>query len=303
VDHSAGIREFRSGDETAILSVMLRALERGELDGVNRHFVEVAANRIPQQPEGCAVAVDDGRLVGWIVPRDDDLTVDLPYRRRGHGSRLVKEGRRIARDLGLTALRLWVPRRDGSEAFARANGLRYRSSLWQMLLDPAADVDEPRFTDGFVARYLAPGTDDSALVDLINAAFIDHPWPFHVDPDEVRRVRAEDGFDPTSTLLVAAAADPDRPVGFCRTATYPDDDGTLIGEVKLVGVLREFRGLGLGGALVRWGIRAVRDRQARRVILVVEGENRGAIGLYQSLGFGHHVQWPYWTLPVAGADG
>ncbi len=299
----AGIRRFRAGDEEAILAIMQGSLDRGELDGVNHHYVETAASRLVRAPDSCAVAIDDGRVVGWVAPHDDDLTVDLPYRRRGYGSRLVGTGREIARDLGLSALRLWVPRRDGSEAFARANGLRYRSSLWQLSLDRRVEVQVPRFDGAFVVRQLVPGKDEPAYVEVINASFADHPWPFHVELEDVQWTHAQPGFDPASTLLVAAAADPDRPVGFCRIITYPDDDGTLVGEVKAVGVLRELRGRGLGRELVRWGVRSLRDLHVGRVVLAVEGENEGAIGLYTSLGFEPHVEWRHWTLPVATADG
>ncbi len=301
MDHEFGVRLFRPGDEEAILAAMLAALERGELDGVNRHFVESAVGRIPHEPRRCAVAVDDGRVVGWVVATDDALTVDLPYRRRGHGRRLVGAGRRIARATGLGALRLWVPRRPGPEAFARACGMRYRSSLWQLRLDPSTAVDPARFGDGVAVRPLEPGLDEPAFVDLVNDTFTDHPWPLEVTLEQVRRVHADAAFEPSTILLVTPADDPSRLVGFCRVACYADDDGVPMGEVKHVGVRREWRGRGLGRELVRWGVGNVRERGAQRVILAVEGENEGAIALYRSLGFQPEVEWPHWIV-TADAD-
>ncbi len=294
------VRPFRPGDEVAIRAAMLAALERGELDGVNRHFVDTVVDRLPHDPEGCAVATEDGCVVGWIVPHDDDLTVDLPYRRHGHGRRLVEAGCLIARESGDAALRLWVPRRDGPEAFARAVGLRYRSSLWQLRLDPAIALDTPRFGEDVLVRPLEVGTDEPAFVDLVNTAFLDHPWPLRLELDEVRRVHARPDFDPSTVLLVTPADDRSRLLGFCRIATYPDDDGTPMGEVKLVGVRPEHRGRGLGRELVRWGVRTACERGASRVVLAVEGENEGAIALYRSLGFRTDVEWPHWVLPVDG---
>jgi mycothiol synthase len=292
------LRSFRPGDEEAIRTAMLASLERGELDGVNRHSVDTVVDRLPHDPEGCAVAVEGERVVGWIVPHDDDLTVDLPHRRHGHGRRLVEAGCRIARESGHAALRLWVPRRDGPEAFARAVGMRYRSSLWQLRLDPATAVDPPRFGEDVLVRPLEVGADEPAFVDLVNTAFLDHPWPLALDLAEVRRVHARADFDPSTVLLVTPADDRSRLLAFCRIVTYPDDDGTPLGEVKLVGVRPEHRGRGLGRDLVRWGVRTARDRGASSVILAVEGENEGAIGLYTSLGFRTDVEWPHWVLPV-----
>jgi mycothiol synthase len=86
--------------------------------------------------------------------------------------------------------------------------------------------------------------------------------------------------------------------GFCRIGTYSDDDGRLVGEVKLVGVRREARGRGLGRELVRWGVHACRERAVEDVYLSVEGENVSALRLYESLGFRTDVEWPHWVIPT-----
>jgi GNAT superfamily N-acetyltransferase len=127
-----GIRPVRRGDEAAILEFLLRALDRGELDGVTRHFLEESIERLGAVTHGSAVAVDGDRIVGWVMPQDDLLVVDPDARRRGHGTRLVAAGQVIAARAGRSHLRLWVPRRDGPETFAHVNGLHYHSSLWQM---------------------------------------------------------------------------------------------------------------------------------------------------------------------------
>jgi mycothiol synthase len=177
--------------------------------------------------------------------------------------------------------------------------MRYHSSLWQLRLPPRAEVDPARFADDVLVRPIAPGVDEPALVELVNEAFRDHPSPLTLDLDQVRRVHARHDFDPTTILVVAPAAEPGRLVAFCRVARYEDDDGRPVGEVKLVGVLPEFRNRGLGRELVRWGVDAVRRRGAGDVYLSVEGENDGALHLYATLGFREHVEWPHWVLPVA----
>jgi mycothiol synthase len=295
----AGVRPFRPGDESAILELGLASLDRGELDGVTRHWLTESAAQLLLEPGRTAVAEEAGRVVGWVTPQHDELSVDLPFRRRGHGSRLTVAGRIIAERAGLPHLRLWVPRRDGPQAFARAMGMRYHSSLWQLRLPPRALVDAPRFADDVRVRPLAPGVDEAALVDLANEAFRDHPSPLRLDLDQVRRVHARPDFDPTTILVVSPAAEPDRLVAFCRVARYEDDDGRPVGEVKLVGVLPAFRNRGLGRELVRWGVDAVRRRGAGDVYLAVEGENEGALHLYTTLGFRQHVEWPHWVLSVA----
>ena len=292
---------MRADDEPAILAALLESHERGELEGVNRQQLVESVERVGAEPWLGAVAEDEGRLAGWVVPRHDDLGVDLPFRRRGHGRRLVEAGRVLAAHLGYPELRLWVPHRPGAQAFAEAVGLRYHSSLWLMRLDEAATPPPPAFPDDLVVRWLEPGTDEPAFVELVNEIFLDHPSPLHVELGEVRRAHARQGFDPSTILLVSPASDRERLVAFCRVATSTEDDGALAGEVKLVGVRREARARGLGRQLVRWGVDALRQRGVARTFLSVEGENEGALRMYEDEGFRREVEWPHWAAPPLAA--
>jgi mycothiol synthase len=293
-----GVRPMRADDEPAIRAAMLEAHARGEISGVSRQQLEESTERLAATPWLGAVAEDEGRVAGWVVPRHDDLVVDLAFRRRGHGRRLVEAGRILAGHLGYPELRLWVPPFPVPEAFARAVGLRYHSSLWLMRLAEDVVPVPPRFPDDVVVRWLEPGTDEPAFVELVNEIFLDHPSPLSLELDEVRRVHARPAFDPSTILLVALTADRERLVAFCRVGTFLEDDGAVAGEVKLVGVRREARGTGLGRELVRWGIGALRERDAARTFLSVESENEGALRVYEREGFRREVEWPHWAAPV-----
>jgi mycothiol synthase len=184
------------------------------------------------------------------------------------------------------------------EAFARAVGLTYHSSLWLMRLAEGTVPVPPRFPDDVVVRWLEPGTDERAFVELVNEIFLDHPSPLSLELEEVERVHGRKDFDPSTILLVAPAGDPERLVAFCRVGTFEEDDGTTAGEVKLVGVRRAARGTGLGRELVRWGVAALRERQVARTYLSVESENEGALRIYEREGFRREVEWPHWSAPV-----
>lgn len=290
------VRGFRPDDAPAILSEMLAALERGEYEGMERYQLEHAAERLAPDPASSAVAVVSGRVAGWVIPADDDLHVVPECRRQGVGRLLVEAGRRVAAAQGHERLRLWVPRRPGAEAFARACGLAHTSSLWQMRL-PAAGMEalaEPEFPPGAAVRPFRLGIDEGPFVALVNRIFLDHPSPIALREEEVRRVHATPGFDPSTILIVEDAAS-GAMVGFCRAHPFTAADGTPAGEIRLLGVDRPWRGRGLGRAVTAWGVAELRRRGARFVLLAVEGANERAFSLYTDLGFGLGVEWPHWT--------
>ncbi len=299
----AVVRGFRSGDETAILAEMLAALERGEYHGMARYQLEHAAERLVPDPGLCAVAEVGSRLAGWVIPADDDLHVAPEFRRRGLGRLLVGAGRAMVAGQGLAQLRLWVPRQPDVEAFARACELRYTSSLWQMRLsaEALAAVAEPMFPAGVQVRTLRPGADEVPFVTLVNRIFLDHPSPIELSADEVRRVHATPGFDPTAVLVVEDASTHDM-VAFCRVHPFAASDGSPSGEVRLLGVDRAWRGRGLGRAVTAWGVAELRGRGAASVLLAVESENERALRLYTELGFRFGVEWPHWTIAASPGD-
>jgi mycothiol synthase len=290
-----GTRPFRPGDAEAVLAGTLAAHDRGELPGMSRHLVEESVARLTAEPWLGVVAEVEGSVAGWIVPLHHELVVAPAWRRHGVGRRLVDAGRALAAHLDLPELRLWVPRAPGPEAFARAVGLRYRSSLWQLELAPDVPPAAPAFPAGVAVRPLEPGVDEPAFVALVNDAFRDHPSPLEVDVETVRRVNAAPDFDPSTILLVTPSNEPGRLIGFCRVGRYHDDDAVMTGEVRLLGVRTEARRRGLGRALVRWGVDDLRRRGVDRIVLSVEGQNESALGIYESEGFRRRVEWRHWT--------
>ncbi len=97
-------------------------------------------------------------------------------------------------------------------------------------------------------------------------------------------IAAHKDFVPEATWLVTRE---------CPEAREPVDCGTIqgmapgrfVGAIQNVGVVPEFRGLGLGRALMLKALRGFAERRLRRVYLEVTAQNRPALALYQSLGF------------------
>jgi mycothiol synthase len=282
---------------------MEAALEFDNFPGVTAWDLDIEVASILGEPDGAAVAVDDGVMCGYVCPGADDLTVHPAFRRRGHGRRLFAAGMEIVARAGEEDLCLYVPSTGAGQAFAAAMGLAYRSSLWRFNLPPDAAVPSPVFPDDVVARTFGEWVPLPQFVDLLNDSFAGHPSPISWTVGQIEYRHARPDFDPTSILLLTPADSPDRPIGFARIAVGPPEDGgsggARVGEVRLVGVVPKWRGHGLGRELLRWGVAELRARGAGRIQLTVEAANELALGLYRRTGFEPAVEWPHWTRSVA----
>ncbi len=295
----AGVRRFRPADLAAIRAIMDTALETDRPAGWDRRLIERSLERIPADAAGVLVATEAGTVVGYCVPRLDDLTVHPDHRRRGHGRRLVAGALELVRRRGLTELELYGPSdHPAAQAFLRTLGFTYRSSLWRLALPPDVGVAHARFPPEVHARAFRPGEDEPDLVRLANESFADHPTPVHFEEAFIRRINALPSFNPDGVRLLSPVGHPEELVAFARAETELDDGGRLVGDVRLIGVLAPWRRRGLGRELLRWSIGWLRDRGAERIELGVEARNERALELYRRTGFVPDLEWPHWILPA-----
>ena len=298
---TTGVRGFQPGDEAAVRAVQAASLATDAIPGFLESDIERAMIRIVADPGGTVVAVEDGAVVGYCTPHHDDLTVHPAARRRGHGRRLVPAAAAVARERGQEELQLYVPSHlEGSVAFAKALGFRYRSSLWQFQLAADRAVPAPAFPPDVVVRPWddARDRDFDAWAAFMLAAFEGHPTTMTWTPAVIRAVHDAPGFDPSSILLVAEAADPTRLVAFARIEMHDDPEAGRTGDVGLIGVLPAWRRRGLGRELLRWGVTTLRARGAGPIELSVEAANDRATALYRAHGFEPAIEWPHWVLPA-----
>jgi mycothiol synthase len=121
---------------------------------------------------------------------------------------------------------------------------------------------------------------------VINASFADH-WGFTpIEPAAWEHQLESAGMRLDLSFL---ALDGDRAVGYCRNATFPEDEavvGRRDGWIFQLGVVREHRKRGIASALVAASLDAFRGAGLTHGALAVDSENpTGAYGLYQRLGF------------------
>ena len=260
---------------------------------------------------------DDGRVVAYAHVDVTDLVegpsvesvVRPSARRRGLGRTLIDEVVRIAaEEAPQRPVRLWAHgESDGSRGLAEALGFDRARVLWQMrrsLLSPLPDASLP--PDVHLRTFL-PGLDDEAWLVLNRRSFAGLPDQGGWTMEDLRRREAESWFDPTGFLV--ATDDAGKLIGFHWTKVHGGDHGgdetdharlhaegvdhthghghEALGEVYVIGVDPEWRGTGLGRALLIAGLRHLAARGLPQAMLYVDASNSPAIGLYSALGFTH----------------
>jgi GNAT superfamily N-acetyltransferase len=144
----------------------------------------------------------------------------------------------------------------------------------QVLLD--GETKLPEWPAGIVVREFMPGKDDRTVYELIQASF-DRPGR-DAQPYESWRafMMREDVLDPSLWFLAESR---DGLVGACLCFQYPGE-----GWVRQIGVAKDHRNQGIGGALLRHAFQAFWRRGFLRVGLSVASDNPQAGQFYERLG-------------------
>ena len=239
-----------------------------------------------------ALALVDGALVGYaftlVLPSSPKawamfrIGVIEPHRRRGVGSALLAtclarlEEHREGPPVNDRCLSAWVPN-ESATAFAARHGFAHTRFFWKMARargnPPAVTWPagiEPRTFDGSEAAL-------RDFNDAYNTSFAEHWHYVASDLDHARAVTRLRSFRPEGLMLAYRGG---RCVGYCRNAIRGRE-----GEIALLGVVPEARGIGLGRALLRWGAAWLEAQDCAPIELMVDGENETALGLYRSESF------------------
>jgi mycothiol synthase len=124
---------------------------------------------------------------------------------------------------------------------------------------------------------------------VYNRSFSRHYHGVESTVEVCRAVLERPAADPMGLILAYREG---RCVGFARQDLHP-----MRGEVAVLGVDPDARGIGLGRALLRWGVSWLEQKQVERVTLVVDAENENALGLYRSEGFEVATVRETWSRP------
>lgn len=222
-----------------------------------------------------------GTSVGW---GKGEFVVDPGHRRAGVGTALL-DSQLIRVGVGTPsgALRVWAHGDlPAAAALARSRALSRGRVLWRMGRSLREAVPARPLPHGLRLREFRPGSDDAAWLRVNNQAFAGHPDQSGWTPEDLAARMRAPWFDPRGFLL--AVADDGAIAGFHWTKVHAGE-GTPYGEVYVLGVDPAAQGKALGPALTVAGLKHLRSRGLRRVILYVDDDNPAARATYQHLGF------------------
>ncbi|MGH8862810.1 MAG: mycothiol synthase [Jatrophihabitantaceae bacterium] len=183
-------------------------------------------------------------------------------------------------------------RRSRLRGMLADRGFVAERELYQLRRSLADPADAPDAPEGVAIRPFVVGKDEDAWLAVNRAAFAHHHEQGAWTRADLAAREGESWFDPSGFLMAWRG---DDLLGFHWTKIHPDGAG----EVYVLGVDTSAQGLGLGDVLLRRGLAHLRARGCPDVLLFVDGDNAGAMRLYERAGFERHdldVQW------AAGAD-
>jgi len=245
-----------------------------------------AADRSPPFSDGALIQLAHGvRELVWELDGNGnrvgaaldskgaaEFVVDPAFRGFGHGARMLDMLTHPSRGGSGTAKLFWAHGdHPASRALAAHHGLESIRTLLHLRLEPT-----PVGSRGAAVAFTIEDSD--AWVALNARVFAAHPEQGAVTRADLDTTAAEPWFDADDFLLVKDGLEL---AGYAWLKVVEDE-----GEFYAVGVDPDRQRLGIGRALMAAGFARLAERGIRSAHLYVEGDNAGAIALYESLGFG-----------------
>jgi ribosomal protein S18 acetylase RimI-like enzyme len=240
------------------------------------------------------VAEADGAVAGFgdLYPRGDVVRVSATG--SAAGALLDALEPRAARLGGIA--RIVLHESDPQRRLLAARGYRAIRDSYDMGIELDGAQVAPAWPDGVTVRA-ARHEDRPAFYRVNEEAFADH-WGYEPRTyEEWSHLYGEvRPFDPRLWLL--AEAD-DEPVGIAVNAQGVEGDPET-GWIHLIAVRRQWRGAGLGTALLRWSFGALASLGMRWAALSVDAENTtGAVALYERAGMRVEARFETWDKSLS----
>src|SRR4051812_7905384 len=239
------------------------------LEDVREEMADADAVFVAEDGAGVVVAF------AFLDGEDGRVNVHPDATGRGIGDFLRAHVEELAREAGARDLRQQIfGEDDAARALLRDSGYEVDQHFWRMVRELDGSEPEPDWPEGAEPRPFDPASDERPAHELVQEAFTDIPGNI-VRPFDDWRPRAYGAqFAPELATVAGDMA------GVALAERWEGDDGYL----SYLAVSRDWRGRGLGRALLQATLRKFADAGLQRGVLGVNAGNESATGLYRSVG-------------------
>lgn len=244
-----------------------------------------------------AGAVDSNRLSAGKNDGRFEMDVIPDFRGLGIENELLTRSLGYFRSKGLDAALSRVPIEDKWKiSFLESNDFTEYYRIFDLVRSGTEDIGSPTLPEGFVLQHgLFAEHSDAEIeswVEAFNDSFMDHVNFAPEMPQRFINWRNWAG-DP---MLLSTIRKDSSIVGVClceESSLYNKERGRKVGWINIVGVVPQFRRLGLARAMLADGISWLVGRGMDTLYIGVVSENEKALDLYLSLGFKkeHESMW------------
>jgi len=143
-------------------------------------------------------------------------------------------------------------------------------------------LSEPAFPEGFTVHPLDPSDQEgiSQFASCLNEEFKELAGHTLSTAEDIQTWFEDQSYIEGGMCLLKKEQEPMGTISMMR-----DLDELGAGEILAFGILEKYRGLDLGRNLLRYGINYLIEKDLKPITLSVNGEDHGAINLYEKEGF------------------
>ncbi len=250
-----------------------------ERDGVVRGYIHIYT-----EPHLMGDGTDGTRGLGRI--NIDAFHVHPEERRSGVGTLLLEAAEAKAREWNGRYMSIAIPAAvETSQTFLIKHQFQLVRYFWKLRHSELDGLPSAELPGNLRFRTFRRGMDEAAYVELLNTTFADH-WDFApITQPELEEWNQRPDFDPRGSFFIV---DGEREIAHITVLVDPkrfEETHDAAARVFELGVLPEYRGKGLGYQLLLKASEFSREQSLNALELVVDGQNDGAKGMYERMGF------------------
>jgi mycothiol synthase len=273
-----------------------------DLVGTEKSFDADFMRQFLSQPDvdplnHCFVATSDDIVAGFVLMAYEPPIkravasggVLSAYRQLGIGRELLQKAISYAESLEVEVLHVEVSSQgEAAKKMLESEGFHKTKGYWQMQW--TGDVSPvPNLGSNFSIRPFRLGEDEEALTLLQNEAFGEN-WGF--SPNTLDQISARVRLDRVTPEGILFITDNGKPAAYNWTMISANSTKAT-GFISMTGVHPDYRGKGLGRAIVAAGMKYLKAQGVDSIELEVDSDNAPARELYLKLGFTkvHETLW------------